>query len=129
MRVGSVDFDESSFAWRDLTGQDVWTKFTPTGVLTLVGAESYSGRYRIVGAQCFFQYKFSAATSVATTAGTSYFSLPVTAKGLAGAAVMSNDTTNIAVGDCHVDVSTSRLYLPSQAASGNTFTASGWCEV
>ena len=129
MKLDDEFIDESSFAYRDLLDQDVWDKFTPTGVLTVVGDTSYSGRFRIVGKQCFFQIKFSAGTSVATTAGTSYFTLPVQAIGLAGMAVMSNDTTNIAVGVCHVDTSTSRVYLPTQTASANTFNCAGWCEV
>lgn len=130
MRLADVDADESSFAFRDLTDQDVWTTFSPVfGSLTVVGATSYSGRLRFVGRQCQFQVKFSAATSIASTAGTDYFTLPVTAQGLAGMAVMSNDTTNIAVGVCHVDTATSRCYLPSQVASGNVFNLAGWCEV
>lgn len=130
MRLSDVDADESSFAFRDLTDADVWTTFTPVfGSLTVVGATSYSGRLRFVGRQCQFQVKFSAATSIASTAGTDYFTLPVSAQGLAGMAVMSNDTTNIAVGVCHVDTATSRCYLPSQVASGNVFNLAGWCEV
>ena len=129
MKLDDAFIDESSFAYRDLLDQDVWQAFTPTGVITEVGATSYSGRFRIVGKQCFWQIKFSAATSVATTAGTSYFTLPVTAVGLAGMGVMSNDTTNIAVGNCHIDVATSRCYLPAQVASGNIFNCAGWCEV
>ena len=46
-----------------------------------------------------------------------------------GIATMTNDTTNIAVGTCHIDVSTSRCYLPTQAASGNTFNIFGSYEV
>jgi hypothetical protein len=42
---------------------------------------------------------------------------------------MTNDTTNIAVGVCHIDHATSRCYLPAQAASGNTFTLAGWYEI
>ena len=130
MRLADVDADESSFAFRDLTDADVWTTFAPVfGSLTVVGATSYSGRLRFVGRKCEFQVKFSAATSIASTAGTDYFTLPVTAKGLAGMAVMSSDTTNIAVGVCHVDTATSRCYLPSQVASGNVFNLAGWCEV
>lgn len=99
------------------------------GSLTVVGATSYSGRYRIVGRQLFFEVQFSAATSIASVAGTDYLTLPVAAKGLAGHAVMSNDTTNVAVGNCHLDVATSRCYLPAQAASGNTFNLAGWYEI
>ena len=114
--------DQGSFSYRDLLGEDRWTDFTPVfGSLTVIGATSYSGRIRFVGKLCQIQVKFSAGTSIASVAGTDYLNLPVTAKGLTGIGVMSNDTTNIAVGTCHLDVATSRLYLPSQLASGNTF--------
>ena len=122
--------DQQSFSFRDLLGQDQWTTWTPTfGSLTVVGDTNYSGRYRVVGRNCQFQVKFSAGTSIASTAGTDYLNLPITAAGLTGHAVMTNDTTNIAVGNCHIDVGTSRCYLPSQVASGNTFNLAGWFEV
>lgn len=130
MKAADMDFDEDSFAYRDLIGLDTWEKFTPVfGALTVVGATSYSGRMRRVGAQMFFQVQFSAATSIASTASVDYLTAPFTMKGLAGHAVMSNDSTNVAVGNCHVDVATSRIYLPSQAASGNVFNLAGWAEV
>jgi hypothetical protein len=120
------DVDPDSFAFRDLIGQDLWVSFTPIfGSLTVVGATSYSGRLRFVGKQCQFQVQFSAATSIASVAGTDYLTLPVAAKGLTGFAVMTNDTTNIAVGVCHIDVSTSRCYLPTQGASANVFNLYG----
>lgn len=122
--------DLKSFSYRDSIGQDKWTVFTPVfGSLTVVGATNYSGRFRIVGKSVEFQVQFSAATSIASVAGTDYLNLPITAKGLAGMAVMTNDTTNISVGVCHIDVSTSRCYLPTQTASGNTFTLCGWYEI
>lgn len=121
--------DQASFAWRDIIGQDGWFAFTPVfGALTVVGATTYTGRYRIVGRQMFFQVKFLAATSIASTAGTDYLTLPTTAKGITGSAVMTNDTSNIAVGVCHIDVTNSRCYLPTQGASGNAFTLAGWYE-
>jgi hypothetical protein len=121
--------DRTSFAYRDLFSQDRWDEFTVSASLTLVGAATYAGRYRIVGKQCFFQISAVASTSIATTAGTSYFSLPIAAKGIGGVATMTNDTTNIAVGACHVDVANSRVYPPTQAASGNTFNVCGWFEI
>lgn len=126
----NVVIDFASFAWKDIRGQDKWTEWTPVfGSLTVVGATTYVGRFRRVGKQCYFQVKASAATSIASTAGTDYLNLPFTAMGLAGMGVMTNDTTNIAVGNCHIDVATSRCYLPTQAASGNTFLIAGWFEV
>ena len=128
-QLDGLQLNQPGFAYRDLLSQDSWDSFTVTAVLTLVGAATYVGRYRFVGAQCQFQITAVAATSIASTAGTSYFNLPVAAKGATGIAVMTNDTTNIAVGVCHVDVSTSRCYLPSQSASGNTFNVCGSYEV
>jgi hypothetical protein len=126
----NVVTDPSSFAWRDVRGQDKWTEFTPSFTsLTVVGATNYTARFRVVGKQCFFQLKISAATSIASTAGTTYFTLPKTAMGLAGTLAMGNDTTKINVGSGHIDVTNSRGYLPSQVASGNTFLIAGWFEV
>ena len=125
-----VHVSTQSFSWRDLLGQDKWTPFTPAfGSLTVVGATSYSGRLRVVGRSVQFQVRFSAATSIASVAGTDYLTLPMLAKGFSGSAVMTNDTTNVAVGTCHIDVATSRCYLPSQVASGNTFTLFGTYEI
>ena len=118
----NLTIDKRSFAWRDLLGQDRWISFTPVfGSLTVIGATSYSGRYRISGRLCKGQVKFSAATSIESTAGTHYLALPIVAAGLTGIGCMTNDNTNIAVGLCHLDVGTSRLYLPTQVASGNVF--------
>ncbi len=128
--LDDLPLDETGFSYRDIIGQDKWTAWTVVfGSLTIVGAPNYVGRFRIVGKQCFFQVKFSAATSIASTAGTDYLKLPFTAMGLAGMATMTDDTTNVAVGVCHVDVATSRCYLPTQLASGDVFTIEGWFEV
>jgi hypothetical protein len=120
--LDDIPLARESFAFRDIKGMDLWTNFTPVfGSLTVVGGTTYSGRFRNVGSQVQIQVKFSAATSIASVAGTDYLTLPIPAKGLTGFGVMANDTTNVAVGLCHLDVSTSRLYLPAQAASANVF--------
>lgn len=122
--------DLGSFSFRDLNGQDRWKDFSPVfGSLTVVGTPSYSGRLRIVGRSVQFQVSFSAGTSIASVAGTDYLNLPIAANGLAGVAVMTNNTTNIAVGACHIDTATSRCYLPTQVASGNAFTLCGSYEI
>ena len=122
--------NKQGFSYLDLMHQDKWTVFTPIfGSLTIIGATTYTGRLHAIGKQLFFQVKFSAATSIASAAGTDYLTLPRTMLGLTGLALMSNDTTNIAVGLCHMDVATSRCYLPTQVASGNTFNISGLYEV
>lgn len=124
-----LHIDPRSFSYRDLLSIDQWDSFTVSASLTLIGALTAAGRYRIVGKQCFFQVSLVSSTSIATTAGTHYVSLPITATGLGGSATMTNDTTNIAVGVCHIDVTNSRCYLPTQAASGNTFNVAGWFEI
>ena len=127
--LDNKSLDKTGFAYRDLTGQDVWQAFTPTASITVVGTPTYTGRFRLVGRSCYFQISLVSTTSVATTAGTSYFALPVTAKGIGGIGTMANDTSNIAVGVCHIDVATSRVYPPTQSASANTFTISGQYEI
>tara|TARA_R110000868_G_scaffold19561_3_gene84210 strand:- start:2340 stop:2735 length:396 start_codon:yes stop_codon:yes gene_type:complete len=126
----NIEIDRASFAFGNLIGQDRWLPFTVTfGSLTVVGAPSYFGRFRVMGKKCEFQVKFSAATSIASVAGTDYLTLPIAAKGYSGIATMTNDTTNVAVGICHIDTSTSRCYLPAQTVSGNTFTIAGSYEI
>ena len=128
--LDSVVIDMRSFAYKDIQGQDQWVSFTPTFTsLTVVGATTYTGRMRVVGKQCFFQVTLLAATSIASTAGTTYMALPITSKGIAGQATMANLTTAVAVGSAVIDATNSRCYLPSQSASGNTFSLAGWYEV
>ena len=120
----------AGFSYRDIIGQDRWEPFTPIFTsLAVVGATTYAGRFRTVGRQCFFQITLLAATSIASTAGTTYLALPVTAKGIAGEASMTNMTTNIAVGDCVIRPDLGICVLPTQIASGNTFSIAGWYEV
>ena len=122
--------DETSFAFLDITSQDGWKTWTVAfGSLTVIGATNYTGRYHTEGKVIRFQVRFSAATSIASTAGTDYLTLPIASKGLGGMAVMTNATTNIAVGVCHIDATNGRCYLPTQGASGNTFNLSGWYEI
>lgn len=119
---------KESFAARDLYGQDKWDTWTPSYSFATATSLTVTGRYRIVGKQCFWQVK-STGTSLETTAGTSYIDLPIPAVAIGGSGQMSNDTTNIAVGVGHVDVANSRFYPPTQTASADDFTFSGWYEV
>jgi hypothetical protein len=95
----------------------------------MVGTPTYTGRLRVVGRLLYFQVSMVASTSIASAAGVDYLTLPMTARGLAGVATMTNGTSNVAVGVCHIDVATSRCYLPAQVASGDTFTIAGWLEI
>lgn len=130
--MDGLEMARDSFAFRDLTKQDRWIEWTPAFTsLTLVGALTSKGRFRVVGKQCFFQVSIVAATSIASTAGTTYLTLPLTANAgsLAGMATMTNETSDVAVGVCHISPSNSRCYPPSQVASGNTFTICGSYEI
>jgi len=117
------------FAKRDILGQDRWESFTVAVSLTVIGTPTYVGRYRVIGRSCQFQVSLISTTSIASTAGTHYISLPMPANGIAGIATMTDDTTNIAVGTCHIDVATSRCYLPALIASADQFTVCGWFEI
>lgn len=129
-QLDDVNLDPNSFSFDDIQGKDSWLPFTVVfGSLTIVGAPAYSGRMRFVGRWCQFQVQFSAGTSIASTAGTDYLTLPVAGQGLTGQAAMTNQTTHIAVGLCHVDVAAGKAYLPTQLASGNTFHICGSYEV
>jgi hypothetical protein len=124
--------NRNSFSFKDIQGQDKWEPWPNNGSVTVSFATATSltitGRFKVVGRQCFFQVK-STGTSLATTAGTSFIALPITAAGFGGMGQMSNDTTNISVGSGHIDVSNSRFYPPTQSASGNDFIFSGWYEI
>lgn len=136
--IRAMLFNQQGFAWRDLLGQDRWESrdqsvigFTTQFSVTVVGTPTYKLRYRTVGKVCEFQCDFVATTSIATTAGTHYMSLPITANAASGGgcATMVNKSTNVAVGVGVIDVTNSRVYLPTQAAIGSTFNVSGWYEV
>ena len=126
--LDGIDLTKNGFAYRDLISQDRWTEWTPTYSFATATSLTVVGRFKVVGKLCYFQIQTSG-TSIATTAGASYVSLPIAAAGYGGMGTMTNDTTDIAVGVGHIDVSTSRFYPPTQTASGNTFTMSGWFEI
>jgi hypothetical protein len=123
------DLNEPGFAYRDLLGLDRWYSWKPVRTSwTDVGTPTVTGYFHIVGKQVFFQIKVVPSTSVATTAGTSYVSLPIQAKGF-GEGSMQNRTTNIVIGSCVIDETNSRVYVPSLAASGNTVNIAGWYQI
>lgn len=125
-----IVIDEVSQSYLDLRGIDRWLPWTVmrTG-WTDVGTPTVTGRHHLAGKVCHWQVSVVPSTSIATTAGTSYIALPMMARGLSGIVIMFNATTNIAVGVGGIDVTNSRAYLPTQAASGNTFTIAGYHEI
>jgi len=129
-QLDDKQIDQTSFSYTDLLSLDRWNSWTVVfGSLTVVGTPTYTGRYRKIGRSIQFQVRLVATTSIASVAGTDYLTLPVSSKGLTGLAYMTNQTTNIAVGECHVDAANSRCYLPTQGASSNTFNIVGWYEI
>ena len=127
--LDNLPLAKESFAFRDIQGSSAFVSFTVSVSLTVVGTPTYTGRYTVVGRLCFFEVTLVSSTSIATTAGTHYVTLPLTATGLGGVATMGNVTSGIAVGVCQIDVANSRCMLPSQAASAATFSVSGWYEI
>lgn len=123
-----VNVNKFGFAYLDLIGQGKWETWTVTYSFATATALTVSGRFLIVGNICFFQVK-STGTSLATTAGTSYIDMPVTAKGYGGGGMMFNDTTHVNVGTGNVSVSGNKFYPPTQGASGNDFVFTGSYEV
>ena len=130
----SLKLDEplkrESFAFKDLKGWDNWESWTPVRVgWTDIGTPTVNGRFHVIGRQCFFQVEVIPGTTVATTAGTSYVELPITAEGYGGDANMIDRTTFISIGACAFDVTNSRVYVPSQVATGDTLVVAGWYEI
>ena len=117
------------FALRDLLGMDRWETWTPVRTRwTDVGTPTVTGRWHSIVRETKIQVKVVPGTTVATTAGTSYIALPRPAVGLCGDGSMMNITTLIGVGDCAIDVTNSRIYVPAQLATGNTLTIAAWYE-
>lgn len=128
--MATPEWDQKSFAYRDLTDQDRWDSFTPSFTsLEASGTTSYSGRLRVVGKSLQFQVTLRASTAVRSSGGEAYMVLPISSKGLSGLATLTNITTNIAVGTCHIDSTNSRCYLPAIASSSATFAVAGWYEI
>lgn len=123
--------DPQSFAYQNLLGVDRWlTDWVPvrTG-FTDIGTPTITTRIRQVGRKVEGQVRIVPATSIATSAGTSYIGCPIAAEGLGGMVTMFNATTMVAVGSGGIDVANSRIHLPSQVANGSTFVISFWYEV
>lgn len=111
-------------------GVGVWTTWVPTRTgWTDIGTPTVTARYCQIGNVVFFQIKIVPATTVASVAGTSYISLPVAAAGISGIVEMMNLTTLVGVGSGVLDVANTRAYVPSQGATANTLTISGYYEV
>lgn len=132
--VGPASGAAAQPAFRALTSADgavdAWTAFTTTRTgWTDVGSPTVTSRYSLAGHVCFFQIKVVPATTVATVGATSYCSLPITAAGLGGDGSMTDRTSLLSIGNCVIDVTNSRVYVPSQVATSDTLLIAGWHEV
>jgi len=125
-----IEVNPASFAYNDLLGQDRWLPWTVTRTSwTDVGTPTVTGRFQVKGKICLYQMKVVPRTSVATTAGTSYFKYPIQAKGFGGILQMHNAVTNIDEGAGVIDVANSRGYPPTHMATSDTLTLIGWYEI
>lgn len=128
----TINQDQSVVAAATLsaTNLSAWASFTTTRTgWTDVLAPTVTARYCQVRNVCHFSIKVVPGTTVATTAGTSYCSLPLTAAGIGGDGSMVDTTTLLSIGSCVIDVANSRVYVPTQVATGDTITINGWYEV
>ncbi len=114
-----------------MRGLDRWeTLWAPVRIgWTDVGVPTVTARFRIVGKQFFFQVRVVPSTTVATAAGTSYIVSAINMAGLGGDGNMVDSTTLIAIGACAFDIPNSRIYVPSQVATGDIITIAGWHEI
>ena len=114
----------------DVISRTAWTPFTATRTgWTDVGAPTVTARYSQIRNVCYFQVQVVPGVTVATVAGTSYINLPLTAFGFTGDGSMMDLTTLVGIGNCVIDATNSRVYVPAQVATADTLTVGGWFEV
>ena len=123
----NVEIDRGSFAYTDLLGQSKWSTWTPVFTsLTTTGTPTLSGRYRIVGRSVEYQVKIVPGTNTASTADTTYFALPIAAKGFGGVIQTSASASMTLTGTSKaIDATNSRGYCDGWAASTNTIFIAG----
>lgn len=111
--------------------QGTWTPtFTNLVVVPGTGAASYDGRYSRIGRTIFYRIKISCTgtATTASTAGTTYCTLPVAASE-DDTVTVSNKTTLLGIGVGFLDATNDRCYPTTWGATGNTIIISGKYEV
>ena len=111
--------------------QGTWTPtFTNLVVVPGTGAASYDGRYSRIGRTIFYKIKISCTgtATTASTAGTTYCTLPVAASE-DDTVTVSNKTTLLGIGVGFLDATNDRCYPTTWGATGNTIIISGKYEV
>lgn len=124
---GRKDFEIS----RLLLPNQAWKTFTPVFTnLVNVGSPVLTGRFYKSNGKVFVQVKIVPGTTSAVTAGTTYFDLPSPAgsEAIAGDGSMMDLTTLVAIGVCAFDLTNSRCYPPTRAATSDAMVISGWYE-
>lgn len=111
--------------------QGTWTPtFTNLVVVPGTGAASYDGRYSRIGRTIFYRIKISCTgtATTASTAGTTYCTLPVAASE-DDTVTVSNKNTLLGIGVGFLDATNDRCYPTTWGATGNTIIISGKYEV
>ena len=111
--------------------QGTWTPtFTNLTVVPGTGAASYDGKYSRIGRTIFYKIKISCTgtATTASTAGTTYCTLPVAASE-DDTVTVSNKTTLLGIGVGFLDATNDRCYPTTWGATGNTIIISGKYEV
>ena len=108
-----------------------WTPtFTNLTVVNGTGGATYAGRYTQIGSIVYYTITITCTgtATTASTAGTTYCTLPVAAT-YNDTCATANSTTNVGIGTGVLDATNDRCYPNTWAATGNTITISGKYEV
>lgn len=99
-------------------GYPHWFSFTPTYTsLTVVGASAHTGKYCINGRMVTIQFVTAAATSVASTADTTYMNLPFTPASQGLFITLNNSTYATSYGNGVFTNGLTRAYMPAISAT------------
>lgn len=115
---------------RNVYTEGTWTP-TWTG-LTVVGAPTYAGRYTRIGNIVFVIVEITAggANTTASTAGVTFINnLPFTAAQYSSSVLVSNISTDIAIGAGHIRAAAAIVLTPTWAATNANIVISGWYEI
>jgi hypothetical protein len=108
-----------------------WTPtFTNLTVVNGTGGATYAGRYTQIGSIVYYTITITCTgtATTASTAGTTYCTLPVAAT-YNDTCATANSATNVGIGTGVLDATNDRCYPNTWTATGNTITISGKYEV
>jgi hypothetical protein len=113
------------------SGQGVWSPtFTSLTEVPGGGSITKTGSYSRIGKYVYFtvQIVCTGGATTASTAGSTYCDLPITAS-IDDTCTVADTTTNVAIGNGAINGSTSSCYPATWGATGNTIIISGKYEV